>query len=85
VEGPIRATTPAGSQVDLEDEWAACDACAELIEAADYAGLIERTLDADPVPRGMEGDPRIRELLRPMKAELYSAFAIRRGKRRPIT
>jgi hypothetical protein len=86
VTAEIKATLPSGRTFNAGDsEWAACDRCARLVDAGDYAGLVDAALDGDPQLRSLEGNPTIREMQRSIKAEMFAAFATRRGSRRPLT
>lgn len=62
--------------------WAACEPCAELIEAGDWEGLTDRATDAAVKRSGGVLDA---SFIRPQLRQLYAVFSeFRTGPRRPI-
>ena len=79
--GPIYKSYPArdfsvvtGREVDSvsKGDWAACKACAELIDQEKWDELADRTLAA--LPQGCPSDPAVKDALYSFVKSLHSRF-----------
>lgn len=73
---PIYAGGPGGTTICYDAEWAACEACAALVDARDRAGLAERVVATF--------EERDRERVRDMIAALYERLLPTMGRKERV-
>jgi hypothetical protein len=72
----------------VADPWAACDACADLIDADRFGDLLDRSMrNGPPLNLGLMSTEMISAATtaaRALKAQMYAAIANQHGPRHPI-
>ncbi|WP_380167805.1 hypothetical protein [Jannaschia sp. R86511] len=90
VSAPVATTSPVSGRTDDRGDrpWAACQACADLVDADRFGDLLERSLAFAPEPAADRSDPLYgfaKASLREQRADLFAQVALVHGPRRPLT
>ncbi|MFC5381635.1 hypothetical protein [Aquipuribacter nitratireducens] len=85
----IATTSPVSGRADDRGTrpWAACEACAELVDGDRFGELLERSLAVAPRPDVAGSDPLFgfaKASLREQRADLFAQVALSHGPRRPL-
>lgn len=85
----ISTTSPVSGRTDDRGDapWAACAACAQLVDGDRFGDLLERSLAQAPEPATGRSDPLYgfaKASLREQRADLFAQVAVSHGPRRPL-
>jgi|GEM_PF-5650970 len=89
VSAVISTTSPVSGRTDDRGDgpWAACEACAELVDGDRFGDLLERSLAQAPEPSAGRSDPLYgfaKASLREQRADLFAQVALSHGRRRAL-